>query len=170
MRKGRHWWDIMFGYIEAGKRNVNTKVDDIGTMLHYAAEEGNVEAGKRLLQLGADATLRNVSGYTAMHAAIYRNDVHFCAILPAVCLTQNTSDGYTPLQCACRPCRVPSILLLYWLLEQCEVKPDTRSLQICTRRLSTGNKQRVKAAFAAAFARQRRWTAPRAAWLAACCV
>lgn len=163
----------MFRCIEAGKRDVNEFMYG-ETLLHSAADEGNVAAGKRLLQLGADASLRSHRGWTAMHYAVRENNVDFCAILPAFCLTQRTKhEGYTMLQVACLSTlnNGPNISAIVWLLEQMETELTEETFPCGTIFLytSTEDKQTVRAAFAAALARRQRWTPPRAAWMAACC-
>jgi hypothetical protein len=169
------YWDDMFGHIEAGKHDVNALVSwsRKGTLLHFAADTNNVEAGKRLLQLGADASLRAPSGFTPMHDAIWKGHAEFCTILPAYCLTQTTPNGHTALQWSCmrRSYRPPNIPLILWLLDQFETEPDAKSLKWITKSpdVSAEVKQTIQAVFAAAFGRKRRWTVARAAWLAACC-
>jgi hypothetical protein len=176
------YWDDMFGDIEAGKHDVNALVSwsskgtwksKEGTLLHLAADTNNVKAGKRLLQLGADASLRAPSGFTPMHDAIWKGHAEFCTILPAYCLTQTTPNGHTALRWACirRSYRPPNIPLILWLLDQFETEPDAKSLKWITKSpdVSAEVKQTIQAVFAAAFGRKRRWTVAKAAWLAACC-
>lgn len=44
-------------------------VDEMGTPLHYAAQAGNLDVVKSLVEAGAGVNARNKDGYTALHCA-----------------------------------------------------------------------------------------------------
>ena len=49
--------------------NVNAKDEDGYTLLHYAAEEGNLEVAKFLVSKGANAKAKNNDGATPLDLA-----------------------------------------------------------------------------------------------------
>lgn len=53
------------------------------SFLHYAVRSGNAGAAKLLLELGADASLRNIGGETALDVAKAKNNQEIIALLPA---------------------------------------------------------------------------------------
>ena len=73
-------------------------------MLHKAAEEGDLEAGTRLVWCeGADATLRNKEGKTPLHLAAEKGHEVVCAtLLEAQGVDVNAKNNYrwTPLHLA----------------------------------------------------------------------
>ncbi len=50
-------------------------------LLHYAANAGNTESAKTVLSLGADPSLRNIRGETAMALALKRDNKALADIL-----------------------------------------------------------------------------------------
>lgn len=55
--------------LEALKKHVNEKTNDLWTALHYAAENGNIEIAQKLLEAGADIDARNKKGETPIMLA-----------------------------------------------------------------------------------------------------
>jgi hypothetical protein len=55
--------------VDAGKVDINGQTDEGYTLLHYAADQGNLEMVRELLNRGADPTLRAKSGSTAYDMA-----------------------------------------------------------------------------------------------------
>jgi hypothetical protein len=55
--------------VDSGKVDVNTQTDEGYTLLHYAADQGNLEMVRELLKRGADPTLRAKTGSTAYDMA-----------------------------------------------------------------------------------------------------
>lgn len=168
-------WAKVFQCIATNQHDVNALCEIYGdALLHIAARQGNVTAGKRLLQLNANPRLQSRSGFTAMLAAITRGHVDFCAALPPCCLTDRTGC-YSILTWACITWRCRSGCspeATQWLLRQPGIDPDAQSWErVCDAdRVTAEEKACVYAAFAEARAWRRRWTTTRAAWMAACCV
>jgi hypothetical protein len=50
--------------VDAGKLDINMQTDEGYTLLHYAADQGNLEMVRELLKRGADPTLRSKTGST----------------------------------------------------------------------------------------------------------
>jgi hypothetical protein len=55
--------------VDGGKLDVNMQTDEGYTLLHYAADQGNLEMVRELLKRGADPTLRAKTGSTAYDMA-----------------------------------------------------------------------------------------------------
>lgn len=51
---------------------MNMQNSNLDTALHKAAEEGHLECLKLLIEAGADATLKNSDGKTALDNAVYQ--------------------------------------------------------------------------------------------------
>jgi ankyrin repeat protein len=86
-------------------KNVND-LDTIGrTVLHWAAFGGNVDCVKLCLEMGAEASVHDVSGWTPLHfAQTYTFVVNLSIVLvDAGALVDSTeSNGWTPLCYAIR--------------------------------------------------------------------
>lgn len=62
--------DTLVAALQNGTDNINAKDSDGNTLLHWAAQEGTIEMVTALVQAGADVTLPNKEGVTALHNAI----------------------------------------------------------------------------------------------------
>lgn len=185
-------WEEVFRRIVANCYNVNGTFEyRMEKLLHVAAEQGNVAAGKKLLEMGADPHARQfprLDGWTAMQMAAWCGHADFCAALPSTCIAQSTVGGYTALHFACQIVRgetnkniTERCRLICWLLAQHEcdlnANADRQELPYRTWRkcvangyIAEDNILRVEAAFEWARGGRQRWTPARAAWIVACCV
>lgn len=174
-------WDDVFRCITGSCYDVNDTFESSVTLLHVAAACNDVAAGQRLLEMGADAHARDIDGWSAIHVAARLGFTDFCAALPSTCIAQPTERGRTVLQLACQmnqaettKKQVERCRLICWLLEQPECDPDAEAYTLWRANVRDGyiaedNVVCVEAAFEWARGGRRRWTAPRAAWLSACC-
>jgi ankyrin repeat protein len=65
----------------ASGANLNAQNTSGKTPLHFAAENGHVEAARLLHQAGADRTLRDTRGRTALDYAIAKNRPEIAQLL-----------------------------------------------------------------------------------------
>ncbi|XP_065334475.1 uncharacterized protein LOC135935839 [Cloeon dipterum] len=134
------WWKVAELLLT---RNVEVNVSDRSgkTVIHYAAEKGNLSLVKLLLEKGADLTLRDNKGKNALHHAIDHLEViSFLHEKNNELLGQRLKDGDTTLHLALKTWDIDTDTIR-WLVEHCEndlnvtnSEGDTPLMLACKRR------------------------------------
>jgi hypothetical protein len=144
------------------------------TLLHIATFMGMVDDVRRLLELHANPSIPESSGWLPMHfAAIAAKCVNnptrvldICKLLPPKDLAAKTNNGLTPLHLAIM--HAAGLEVIAWMADQPESDLEAefdgrRPLDLCR----VFRYDEAAAVIADAIAARRRWTPPRAAWIAA---
>ncbi len=185
-------WNVMLAAIEANKIAVDEVFGIAGkyktTLLHLACRRKYVNAAvvQRLLELGASSLRKNRSGNVAMHEAAHgygHDSLKKCKMLPVAGLGCRNKYQETPLHvlaheldfaCVVRDDKTLRRLedMLHWMVDAVECPVD--AVDVWGR--TAANFLRINAAAApyasivhSAAVWKRRWTAQRAAWIAAAC-
>ncbi len=121
---------------------------------------------QKLLDMGMSPAYLNCLDLNAAHmVAGFCDNVQLLMLLPLEMLTHTSAVGFTPLHIAVRDKRVQ---VVQWMLEQPCCPVDARNMHGHTaEQYSFGRSGPAAEAIRAAFAAHRRWTALRAAWVAA---
>ncbi|KAL4996392.1 hypothetical protein BDV10DRAFT_202423 [Aspergillus recurvatus] len=82
--------------------------------LSFAAEQGNEEISRLLLDYGAELEIRDVGGFTPLHIACQRNRLGTCMLLldDGANIEAVASDGHTPLNTATANCYLQMVQFL----------------------------------------------------------
>jgi len=89
------------------------------TPLHVAIHVNNLYAVQRLLEMGVDTTLEDEHGYTAVHIAAEKNDIHLLMMLESFQVPldrPNRNDSLGPFTNACK---VGKIETASYILSRC---------------------------------------------------
>jgi ankyrin repeat protein len=122
--------DILAQLIEQGQDIEEKVYDDVDTVvqvtaLMIAAERGNVEAVRFLVQAGADLENQNEYGGTALMCAAYRALIEMVTLLIDLGANVNVSTSATALNCAVQSEDVETVKVLLDRGAQVDLKDES---------------------------------------------
>jgi hypothetical protein len=183
---GRRAWELVLAAVEAGEIAVDQTFRPRNrTLLHFAAWHASAAVMRRLLDLGALPSPRDVYGYVPMHLAVTScyDALEKCKMLPVADLERrkDREEFCTPLYLIAELlliwCLPPNQLngehrleVLQWMLDQPEcpiLNRDNYGRTVADMFSRKSEYARPLAMVRAAEAAQRRWSPLRAVWTGA---
>ena len=180
-------WEVVLAAVKTGKLSVNAAEARGKTLLHFAAENCSAACVKRLLELGASPSVRDMDDQTPMHlAADSYQALAKCKLLPSCDLNAHDNRFDTPLHIVTweirhlsySPARIAKsgiLDMLQWMVQQPECVLDdvnwlgATSTSILLLATNDGNAVMSTACGVVQTAKEQRarWSPLRAAWTGA---